>query len=49
MPLAYQELRKLAVAKLSLESFWQTLQVTERVHETWPRLAGSEVVIRWQG
>jgi len=42
----YAELRKLAAAKLSLESPGQTLDATAIVHEAWLRLA--EASIEWQ-
>lgn len=42
LPLVYDELRKLAAAKLSREQPGQTLQATALVHEAWIRLAGSE-------
>jgi RNA polymerase sigma factor (TIGR02999 family) len=42
MPLVYQELRKLAAARMSHESGTQTLQPTSLVHEAWLRLAGSD-------
>jgi len=48
LPLVYQELRKLAAAKMASESPDQTLQPTALVHEAWLRLAGNEN-IRWQG
>ena len=38
LPLVYQELRKLAAAKMSRESAQQTLQPTALVHEAWMRL-----------
>jgi RNA polymerase sigma factor (TIGR02999 family) len=40
LPLVYQELRRLARAKLSGESAQQTLQPTALVHEVWLKLAG---------
>lgn len=40
LPLVYQELRKLAAAKMSRESAAQTLQPTALVHEAWLRLGG---------
>ncbi len=40
LPLAYQELRKLAAAKMANESGTQTLQPTALVHEAWLRLSG---------
>lgn len=40
--LVYQELRKLAAAKMSRESAAQTLQPTALVHEAWLRLGGDQ-------
>src|SRR3954467_7232258 len=40
LPLVYQELRKLAAAKMSRESAAHTLQPTALVHEAWLRLGG---------
>lgn len=42
LPLVYQELRKLAAARMAQESPGQTLQPTALVHEAWLRLVGSE-------
>jgi RNA polymerase sigma factor (TIGR02999 family) len=42
LPLVYDELRKLAAAKLADEKPGQTLQATALVHEAYMRLAGSE-------
>ena len=41
LPIVYDELRKLAAAKLAREQPGQTLQATALVHEVWLRLAGS--------
>jgi len=49
LPLVYQELRKLAAAKLSHEKPGQTIQATVLVHEAWLRLVGSEVDVHWNG
>ena len=49
LPLVYQELRKLAAAKLSREKPGQTIQATVLVHEAWLRLVGSDVEIHWRG
>lgn len=49
LPLVYQELRKLAAAKLTRETPGQTLQATVLVHEAWLRLVGSDAEIRWKG
>jgi len=42
LPLVYEELRRLAAKKMSLESPGQTLQPTALVHEAYIRLVGSE-------
>lgn len=42
LPLVYDELRKLAAARMSQESPTHTLQPTALVHEAWVRLAGKE-------
>jgi RNA polymerase sigma factor (TIGR02999 family) len=42
LPLVYEELRRLAAKKMSLESPGQTLQPTALVHEAYIRLMGSE-------
>jgi RNA polymerase sigma factor (TIGR02999 family) len=47
LPLVYQELRKLAAAKMSHESAQQTLQPTALVHEAWMRL-GADNQPQWQ-
>jgi RNA polymerase sigma factor (TIGR02999 family) len=49
LPLVYDELRKLAAAKLSHEKPGQTLNATALVHETYLRLAGSTESQRWEG
>ena len=49
LPLVYQELRKLATAKLAKEKPGQTIQATVLVHEAWLRLVGSDVDIQWHG
>jgi RNA polymerase sigma factor (TIGR02999 family) len=41
LPLVYEELRKLAAAKLAREATGQTLQPTALVHEAWLRLGGA--------
>jgi RNA polymerase sigma factor (TIGR02999 family) len=48
LPLVYEELRKLAAAKMAHESPNQTLQPTALVHEAWLRLTGDENV-KWEG
>jgi RNA polymerase sigma factor (TIGR02999 family) len=40
LPLVYDELRKLAAAKMAQERPGQTLQATALVHEAWLRLGG---------
>jgi RNA polymerase sigma factor (TIGR02999 family) len=42
LPLVYDELRKLAAARLAHEKPGQTLQATALVHEAWLSLVGSE-------
>src|SRR5262245_24147885 len=42
LPLVYEELRKLAAAKLAQEKPGQTLQATALVHEAYVRLVGGE-------
>jgi len=46
-PIVYQELRRLAAAKLNRESANHTLQATSLVHEAWLRLGGDEQPV-WQ-
>jgi RNA polymerase sigma factor (TIGR02999 family) len=41
LPLVYDELRKLAAAKMALQPPGQTLQATALVHEAWLKLAGN--------
>lgn len=47
LPLVYDELRKLASAKLANEKPGQTLQATALVHEAYMRLVGSEPTQSW--
>jgi RNA polymerase sigma factor (TIGR02999 family) len=47
LPLVYDELRRLAAAKMSHESGGQTLQPTALVHEAWLRL-GADAQPQWQ-
>jgi RNA polymerase sigma factor (TIGR02999 family) len=47
LPLVYEELRKLAEAKLAQEKPGQTLQATALVHEAYIRLVGAEPTQRW--
>ena len=50
LPLVYDELRKLAAAKLANEKPGQTIQATALVHEAWIRLLGSDASsIQWNG
>ena len=42
LPLVYEELRRLAAAKMAHEQPGQTLQPTALVHEAWLRLGGAE-------
>lgn len=42
LPLVYEELRRLAAAKMAREAPGQTLQPTELVHEAWLRLTGKD-------
>lgn len=47
LPLVYEELRKVAAAKMAQEKPGQTLQATALVHEAWMRLVGSEEQKVW--
>jgi RNA polymerase sigma factor (TIGR02999 family) len=47
MPLVYDELRKLAAAKLSQENPGQTLQATALVHDAYIRLVDVEQAQHW--
>jgi RNA polymerase sigma factor (TIGR02999 family) len=47
LPLVYDELRKLAAAKMAQEKPGQTLQATALVHEAWLRLVGAEEPKLW--
>jgi RNA polymerase sigma factor (TIGR02999 family) len=47
LPLVYDELRKLATAKLAHEKPGQTLQATALVHEAWLRLVDVDYVQQW--
>ena len=47
LPLVYEELHRLAAAKMAQEKPGQTLQATALVHEAWLRLAGSEEQKDW--
>jgi RNA polymerase sigma factor (TIGR02999 family) len=48
LPLVYDELRKLAAARLAVEPSGQTLQPTALVHEAYLRLIGPAEEIRWE-
>ena len=45
LPLVYDELRRLAAARMAREAPGQTLQPTALVHEAWLRLVGPEVQV----
>src|SRR5262245_22186475 len=47
LPLVYDELRKLAAAKLAQEQSGQTLQATALVHDAWLRLVDTRRVEHW--
>src|SRR5262249_23669358 len=47
LPLVYDELRKLAAAKLAKEQPGQTLQATALVHEAYLRLVGPDAEQNW--
>jgi RNA polymerase sigma factor (TIGR02999 family) len=47
LPLVYDELRKLAAAKLAHEKPGQTLQATALVHEAYVRLVGADQERQW--
>src|SRR5947207_4042209 len=47
LPLVYDELRKLAAARLADERPGQTLQATALVHEAYLRLVGGETDAHW--
>src|SRR4051794_33724272 len=48
LPIVYDELRKLAAARMAAESPNQTLQPTALVHEAYLRLIGPAVDLRWE-
>src|SRR5438045_8568819 len=48
LPVVYDELRKLAAARLAQEKPGQTLQATALVHEAYLRLAGGEQAQSWK-
>jgi RNA polymerase sigma factor (TIGR02999 family) len=49
LPLVYDELRRLAAARLADEKPGQTLQATALVHEAYVRLVGGEQPQDWNG
>ena len=49
LPLVYDELRKLAAARMAAESPGQTLQPTALVHEAYVRLVGPDPDHQWDG
>jgi RNA polymerase sigma factor (TIGR02999 family) len=49
LPLVYEELRRLAAAKLGGEAPGQTLDATALVHEAYLRLVGGAVPVPYQG
>ena len=49
LPLVYEELRKLAAAKLAQEKPGQTLQATALVHDAYIRLVDLEKAQHWDG
>jgi len=49
LPLVYNELRKLAAAKMAQEAPGQTLQPTVLVHEAYLRLVDTEQAQHWNG
>jgi RNA polymerase sigma factor (TIGR02999 family) len=49
LPLVYDELRRLAAARLAQERPGQTLQPTALVHEAYLRLVGADKEQRWDG
>jgi RNA polymerase sigma factor (TIGR02999 family) len=49
LPLVYDELRKLAGARLAAEAPGQTLQPTALVHEAYLRLVGTDEDSHWTG
>ena len=49
LPLVYDELRRLARARLASEASGQTLQATALVHEAYLRLVGRDPGVAWDG
>src|SRR5687767_11498293 len=48
LPLVYDELRRLAAAKMAHEMPGQTLQPTALVHEAWMRVVGQNAGVRFE-
>lgn len=48
LPLVYEELRRLAAAKMSYENPGQTLQATALVHDAYLRLVGEASSQKWE-
>lgn len=48
LPLVYDELRRLAAARMAQEPSGHTLQPTALVHEAYLRLVGPNEVLRWE-
>jgi RNA polymerase sigma factor (TIGR02999 family) len=48
LPLVYEELRRLAAARMAGEAAGHTLQPTALVHEAWLRLVGNGAPTNWQ-
>ena len=48
LPLVYEELRRLAAARMAREAAGHTLQPTALVHEAWLRLIGDGAPANWQ-
>jgi RNA polymerase sigma factor (TIGR02999 family) len=49
LPLVYDELRKLAAARMAAEAPDHTLQATALVHEAYLRLVGGDAASQWNG
>jgi RNA polymerase sigma factor (TIGR02999 family) len=49
LPLVYDELRRLAAARLAQEKPGQTVQATALVHDAYVRLVGSDLARDWNG
>ena len=48
LPLVYEDLRRLAAARMAQEAAGHTLQPTALVHEAWLRLVGDGAPTSWQ-